>query len=255
MNHHQGNSLLSFSLSKGSISEVKFFAELGKGCDVAVLNAVMSYKNWTKIKDGKYALKVAFRLKGANEVIHNETVAFPEGFTVLKTLTIMAALPENVIAGTGFQSEAVRLRGANSGETSSSPMVIVNGKIASDEEVGKISPNLIEHITLLKGPSATHLYGQQAQHGAIVLELKKPESDIADTKIRIRGKNAVTGLNPLVIVDGTVSESGGLDLINPNQIESITILKDAASIAQYGPEAQHGVILLTTKKTDKEKTN
>ncbi len=65
--------------------------------------------------------------------------------------------------------------------------------------------------------------------------------------IRVRGFGSVNGSsNPLYVVDGFIF-SGSLSSINPNDIESITVLKDAASTALYGSKAANGVVLLTTK--------
>lgn len=69
----------------------------------------------------------------------------------------------------------------------------------------------------------------------------------SDARIRIRGANSVLGdNNPLYVVDGFV----GVDFntINPNDIESIQILKDAASTAIYGSRGANGVVIVTTKK-------
>ncbi len=68
------------------------------------------------------------------------------------------------------------------------------------------------------------------------------------SRIRIRGNNSVnSSSDPLYIVDGMPIE-GGLDFVNPNDIESIEVLKDAASGAIYGARAANGVVLVTTKK-------
>lgn len=67
----------------------------------------------------------------------------------------------------------------------------------------------------------------------------------ADATIRIRGGSSINKSNdPLVLVDGIEREFSG---INPNDIESIEVLKDAASTAIYGSRASNGVILITTK--------
>ena len=68
----------------------------------------------------------------------------------------------------------------------------------------------------------------------------------AGTKVNIRGLGTVGHSSPLYIVDGV--EVGSIDNINPMFIESIDVLKDAASAAIYGSRAANGVILVTTKK-------
>jgi TonB-linked SusC/RagA family outer membrane protein len=65
--------------------------------------------------------------------------------------------------------------------------------------------------------------------------------------IRIRGITTINNSDPLYVVDGVVM-NGGLEYLNPNDIASIEILKDAASCAIYGAQAANGVVLVTTKK-------
>jgi len=66
-------------------------------------------------------------------------------------------------------------------------------------------------------------------------------------KIRIRGSNSINGNNdPLVVIDGVVG--GELSSLNPNDIQSIDVLKDASASAIYGSRGANGVVLVTTKK-------
>ncbi|MFV0249259.1 MAG: carboxypeptidase-like regulatory domain-containing protein, partial [Tenacibaculum sp.] len=70
----------------------------------------------------------------------------------------------------------------------------------------------------------------------------------SDTSIRIRGVNTFSGnSSPLLIVDG-IPINGGLESLNPNDIQSVSILKDASSAAIYGSRAANGVVLIKTKK-------
>ncbi|MBR1688937.1 MAG: TonB-dependent receptor [Prevotella sp.] len=70
----------------------------------------------------------------------------------------------------------------------------------------------------------------------------------AAARVRIRGVGSMNaGSDPLYIVDGMPIE-GGLDYLNPSDIESLEVLKDAASGAIYGARAANGVVLVTTKK-------
>lgn len=67
--------------------------------------------------------------------------------------------------------------------------------------------------------------------------------------IRIRGRRSFSASNdPLYVVDGIPFQQGSLNDLNPNEIESIEILKDAASSAIYGSRAANGVILITTRR-------
>jgi len=70
----------------------------------------------------------------------------------------------------------------------------------------------------------------------------------ADPKIQIRAASSISGdSNPLIVVDG-YPISGSLATVNPNDIESLEVLKDAASAAIYGSRGANGVVLVTTKK-------
>lgn len=79
--------------------------------------------------------------------------------------------------------------------------------------------------------------------------------------IRIRGGSSLNASNdPLIVIDGVpidndgiAGASSGLDLINPNDIENITVLKDASAAAIYGSRAANGVIMITTKKGNSSK--
>jgi len=87
-------------------------------------------------------------------------------------------------------------------------------------------------------------------------------SPTSGSSIRIRGGASLNASNdPLIVLDGVPLEAGGisgnssnfLSLINPNDIESMTVLKDASSTAIYGSRASNGVIIITTKKGSQDK--
>ncbi len=77
---------------------------------------------------------------------------------------------------------------------------------------------------------------------SIVKQSGQPGSDF---NITIRGLSSINGNGPLVLIDGV---PGSLSMLNPSDIESIDVLKDAASAAIYGSRAANGVILVTSKK-------
>ncbi|MBX2922844.1 MAG: TonB-dependent receptor [Chitinophagaceae bacterium] len=76
----------------------------------------------------------------------------------------------------------------------------------------------------------------------------------SDVRIRIRGANSINGDNgPLYVIDGFVG--GDFNIINPDDVADIQILKDAAATAPYGSRGANGVIIITTKKGVKGKTS
>lgn len=111
--------------------------------------------------------------------------------------------------------------------------------------------DLTGSISSLKGKDVTDLGTQrvdQALQGkaAGVLVLNTSGAPGGNTTIRVRGMNSVMGgNNALVVIDGL--QGGSLNNLNPNDIESIEILKDASATAIYGSQGANGVILVTTK--------
>jgi TonB family protein len=111
-NELQGNSLVKFTISNGEISGVSVVAPLGLGCDAEVMKNILSFDDFKQVKDGKYALKVAFRIPDVNTAIKNQSVSSPSGYTSLKEVTVtsfnrrsagktenfteMTVLPENL---------------------------------------------------------------------------------------------------------------------------------------------------------------
>ncbi|MFH0758898.1 MAG: TonB-dependent receptor [Bacteroidota bacterium] len=75
-----------------------------------------------------------------------------------------------------------------------------------------------------------------------------------DVSIRIRGVGTIGNNDPLYVIDG-IPTKGALNVISPSDIESISILKDAASAAIYGSRSANGVVVITTKKGASGKQN
>jgi TonB-linked SusC/RagA family outer membrane protein len=87
--------------------------------------------------------------------------------------------------------------------------------------------------------------------GVQVLSDNGPGGNVS---IRIRGFGTVNNNDPLYVVDGTPI-SGGLNSINPQDIESLQVLKDASAASIYGSRAANGVVIITTKKGRSEETS
>ncbi|MCX6307660.1 MAG: TonB-dependent receptor plug domain-containing protein [Bacteroidia bacterium] len=67
----------------------------------------------------------------------------------------------------------------------------------------------------------------------------------------MRGMGTLNNTSPLILIDGVISDN--FDMVNPSDIESISVLKDAASASIFGSKAGNGVLLVTTKKGTTEK--
>lgn len=128
------------------------------------------------------------------------------------------SLDDVVVVGYGVQKK-VNVTGAVS---------MVKGDELENRPVANVSAGL---QGLLPGVSITSSSGQP---GAV-------------PSITIRGVSTINSSTaPLILIDGV--SGGDLNLLNPNDVESVSVLKDAASAAIYGARAANGVILITTKQ-------
>ncbi len=108
-----------------------------------------------------------------------------------------------------------------------------SASIVGANEIGKIQAT--NAVDALKGKAA----------GVQIFSASGQPDDVAS--IRIRGFNSlVAGQEPLIVLDGSPYD-GSLNSISPSDIESMTVLKDAASTALYGARGGNGVVLITTK--------
>jgi TonB-dependent starch-binding outer membrane protein SusC len=95
---------------------------------------------------------------------------------------------------------------------------------------------------------------QRLQGKAAGVNIQNAHTPGGDANINIRGLGTVNNNNPLFVIDG-VPTKYGMTQINPNEIESVTVLKDAASAAIYGARGANGVIIITTKRGQTGKTH
>lgn len=129
---------------------------------------------------------------------------------------------EVVVVGYGIQKK-VNLTGAVS-------------QIDGEELAAKAAPNVMASLQgELPGVVVTQASGQPGEEGFA---------------LQIRGHSSVNAIQTLVLIDGI---EGDLEMLNPNDIESISVLKDAASASIYGSKAAAGVILVTTKQGEAER--
>lgn len=170
--------------------------------------------------DGKFSLNV-----DNNGIIHISCIGYLEqeintagrsSFSIT-LLEDTQALEEVVVVGYGTQKKATltgSITGASSEEIIKAPVIGVSNAIAG----------------LLPGVIVSNRSGQPGSTSSIL----------------IRGRNTTGDNNPLVVVDGIQGYSGW-QYLNPDDIESISVLKDA-SAAIYGAQAANGVIVITTKR-------
>lgn len=178
--------------------------------------------------NGKYQLTVS----GVNDTLVISYIGYKKielpivGRTVIEIILQpdQTELDEVVVIGYGTQKKKV-----------------VTGAIAT------VNSEQIEKIPVLRVEQA--MQGQTA--GVQVTQMSGQPGE-APT-VRIRGAGTTQNADPLYIVDGMAVS--GIDYLNPNDIQSIDVLKDAASAAIYGARAANGVVLITTKTGSAGKRN
>ena len=112
----------------------------------------------------------------------------------------------------------------------------------------------VQHVTaesLKNVPTADINQALQGKVSGVYVQSSPRPGETAS--IKVRGNNSISyGTSPIYVVDGLVMDNG-YDALNPNDIESIDVLKDASATAIYGARGANGVIVITTKKgKDKE---
>ncbi len=157
---------------------------------------------------------------------------------LLGVLAPLGALAPLLLAG------CATTRVADRSQPSSVDSVDVGyGRVGEDQVVGSVSTIDADEVRVEHPKTLAHMLSEIP--GVQVTELPGGEM-----RVRVRGANSfLAGEDPLWVVDGMVVQSaGGLFGIDPNTIESISVLKDAGSTAIYGSRGANGVILIKTKR-------
>lgn len=155
-----------------------------------------------------------------------------------------------VFSYVGFETLEVPLEGRtylevvlqDAVESLSEVVVVGYGTQIRENLTGAISQVSAEDIALR--PSADISSSLQGLMPGLNIQVNSGDPS-ATPDINIRGFNSINGGGPLVLVDGI---EGDISRVNPQDVENVTVLKDAASAAIYGARGAFGVILITTKK-------
>ena len=160
------------------------------------------------------------------------------------------------------QIGALKIRGAS--DPIDNPLFVLDGEVIDKKELDAVDQDRIESVTIVRDKEVMVKYGERAKNGVVFITTKTGSSTG-----KLQGK--VTGLfvrqdsvgkakaavikypaDVLYVVDGTRIGSQGIKDIDPNNIESIHVLKDAAAKVKYGEEGKNGVMEVTTKKWARE---
>jgi len=157
------------------------------------------------------------------------------------------------ISYVGFHSKIVKLTAASIAPIKLEPamqdidevVVVAYGTSSKKAMTGAVTSVTSEMIARNKTNNA--LASLQGMVPGLQLSNKAGDGGSSTQEIIIRGNSSINASNePLYIIDGV--PSGSMNAINPDDIESISVLKDASAISLYGARATNGVILITTKQ-------
>ena len=195
-------------------------------------------------EDGQPIIGAAVKVVGTStglltDVNGKFTVTLPAGKTQLE-ITYLGMESQTVTAKNGM-----RVFMKTDAKVVDEVIVVAFGTAKKSAFTGAAKAVGSEEIALAQTTSVT---GALAGNVAGVQLTQSTGSPSGSPTIRIRGFSSLNaGKDPLIIVDGA-PYSGDMANINPNDVESMTVLKDAASNALYGARGANGVVMITTKK-------
>ena len=164
-------------------------------------------------------------------------------------LTVPSLEGTLIFSSIGYQTQEVSIDGRTEIDVTLEPVVVTGDELVvvgfgtqtRESLTGSVSAKSADEIE--NRPITSSSQALQGVQGVYVNQAgAQPGRDSAT--IRIRGRGTLNDNNPLVLVDGIEYP---LDQVNPDNIESISVLKDASSAAIYGARAANGVVLVTTK--------
>jgi TonB-linked SusC/RagA family outer membrane protein len=126
-------------------------------------------------------------------------------------------------------------------------IVVGYGTVLRKDLIGAVDQ--VKADVIENRPVANITQALQGVSPSLVIQQRSMNPNDNTTNINIRGITSMNNNDPLVVIDGMIMEDvGSMNLLNPNDIETISILKDAGASAIYGSRSANGVILITTKK-------
>ncbi|SMO58463.1 TonB-linked outer membrane protein, SusC/RagA family [Fodinibius sediminis] len=189
-------------------------------------------------------------LPGVNILVKGTNTGTSSGAEGGFELTVPSLQDTLVFSFIGYGKQEISINGRSEikvqmqSEALSSKELIVVGYGTQEEEnlVGFVSKAGVEDISTR--PSADIARSLQGAVPGLNIRSSSGGDPSATPEINIRGFNSINGGSPLVLVDGIEED---LANVNPNNIESVTVLKDAQAAAIYGARGSFGVVLVTTK--------
>ncbi len=202
---------------------------------------------------GKVNDEAGAGIPGVNIVVKNSTRGTTTDADGNFSINSPSAKATLTMSSIGFTTQDIELNGRTNltvqlaADTKSLSEVVVVGYGTQKKETVTGSVVSVKGDELVKSPALNLANTLAGRLPGVTVVNRSGEPGADGATIRIRGSNTLGNNNALIVIDGIPNREGGLDRINPADIESISVLKDAAA-AIYGSRAANGVILITTKR-------
>jgi TonB-linked SusC/RagA family outer membrane protein len=189
---------------------------------------------------------VTVQVKGTTRgVMTDESGKFKieaNGATSVLTFSMIGYITQEITVG---NQTAINVKLVSDNQSLDDLVVVGYGVQKKETVTGAVVS--VKGDELVKSPAVNLSNSLAGRMPGVVAVNRSGEPGFDGSSIRIRGSNTLGNNDALIVIDGIPNRSGGLDRINPADIESISVLKDA-SAAIYGARAANGVILITTKR-------
>ena len=162
------------------------------------------------------------------------------------------------------QAEKVKIVLSEAGaDPGGKPIYIIDGQVQSDDfDINGLNPDFIGKVEVWTPENAKKEFGEKGKNGVVEITSKEPVTigSTADGSVKVQyialdgSMESSEVPQPLYVIDGQVMpEDYNLNTIDPEDIESISVLKDGKQTEVYGERAKDGVICITLKKKEEEK--
>jgi TonB-linked SusC/RagA family outer membrane protein len=190
-------------------------------------------------------------IPGVSVVIKGTTTGTTTDVNGAFSINVKSGNAELVITSVGYVSQSIAVGNRSSivvslnEDVSQLSEVVVTGYTSQRKKdiTGAVAVVSAKELTALPAASVT----QMLQGRASGVTVGNDNSPGGGTMVRIRGFGSTNNNSPLYVIDG-VPTQGTLNQINPNDIESMQVLKDASAASIYGARAANGVVIITTKR-------
>lgn len=197
-------------------------------------------------------------LPGVNVIVKGTSVGTTTDSQGAFTLNVPDQNAVLVFSFIGYKSQEVQvgsqstfeIKLASDIETLTEVVVVGYGETKKESLTSAITS--VKGKDLVKSPQPNLSNSFAGRVSGVIASTATGEPGFDNSRLLIRGQSTVGNNTPLVVIDGVANRIGGLERLDPNDIESVSVLKDA-SAAIYGAQAANGVILITTKRGTKGK--